>query len=169
MQNKSSAAAQKNPSAEIDNSGSSMQSSQLMKLFEDELKDIFWAEKALVKAIPKMQKNATSQDLIEALEAHLEETYQHVERLEEVFSEIGKKAAEESSEELKQALVGADMVFVTCGLGGGTGTGAAPVIAEIAKGLGALVVGVVTKPFAFEGQQRSTKAFEGFLCLVCSI
>ncbi len=56
MQNKSSAAAQKNPSAEIDNSGSSMQSSQLMKLFEDELKDIFWAEKALVKAIPKMQK-----------------------------------------------------------------------------------------------------------------
>ncbi len=76
--------------------------------------------------------------------------------------EIGKKAAEESSEELKQALSGADMVFITCGLGGGTGTGAAPVIAEIAKSLGALVVGVVTKPFAFEGQQRSNKAFDGF-------
>jgi cell division protein FtsZ len=76
--------------------------------------------------------------------------------------DTGKKAAEESSEELKQALIWADMVFVTCGLGGGTGTGAAPVIAEIAKGLGALVVWVVTKPFAFEGQQRSTKAFEGF-------
>ena len=54
------------------------------------------------------------------------------------------------------------MVFITCGLGGGTGTGAAPVIAEIAKSLGALVVGVVTKPFAFEGQQRSNKAFDGY-------
>ncbi len=76
--------------------------------------------------------------------------------------EIGKKAAEESSEEIKQALAGADMVFITCGLGGGTGTGAAPVIAEIAKSLGALVIGVVTKPFAFEWQQRSTKAYDGF-------
>jgi cell division protein FtsZ len=76
--------------------------------------------------------------------------------------EIGKKAAEESSEEIKQALSGADMVFITCGLGGGTGTGAAPVIAEIAKSLWALVVGVVTKPFTFEGQQRSNKAFDGF-------
>lgn len=76
--------------------------------------------------------------------------------------EIGKKAAEESSEEIKQALSGADMVFITCGLGGGTGTGAAPVIAEIAKGLGALVVGVVTKPFAFEGHRRSNQAFDGF-------
>jgi cell division protein FtsZ len=79
--------------------------------------------------------------------------------------EIGKKAAEESSEEIKQALVGADMVFVTCGLGGGTGTGAAPVIAEIAKSLGALVVGVVTKPFAFEGPIRSSKAYDGFEAL----
>lgn len=64
--------------------------------------------------------------------------------------DIGKKSAEESSEEIKNALAGADMVFVTCGLGGGTGTGAAPVVAEIAKSLGALVVGVVTKPFSFE-------------------
>jgi cell division protein FtsZ len=76
--------------------------------------------------------------------------------------ETGKKAAEESSEELKQILTGADMVFITCGLGGWTGTGAAPIIAEIAKSLGALVVGVVTKPFAFEGQRRSGVAFEGY-------
>ncbi len=76
--------------------------------------------------------------------------------------DTGKKAAEESSEELKQILTGADMVFITCGLGGGTGTGAAPIIAEIAKSLGALVVGVVTKPFAFEGQRRSGVAFEGY-------
>ncbi|MDD2694014.1 MAG: cell division protein FtsZ [Candidatus Gracilibacteria bacterium] len=76
--------------------------------------------------------------------------------------DTGKKAAEESSEEIKQALTGADMVFITCGLGGGTGTGAAPIVAEIAKSLGALVVGVVTKPFAFEGQRRSAQAFEGF-------
>ncbi len=76
--------------------------------------------------------------------------------------EIGKKAAEESSEEIKQALAGADMVFVTCGLGGGTGTGAAPIIAEIAKGLGALVIGVVTKPFAFEGQRRFIQAIDGY-------
>ncbi len=76
--------------------------------------------------------------------------------------EIGKKAAEESSEEIKQALAGADMVFVTCGLWGGTGTGAAPIIAEIAKGLGALVIGVVTKPFAFEGQRRYIQAIDGY-------
>lgn len=76
--------------------------------------------------------------------------------------EIGKKAAEESSEEIKQALAGADMVFITCGLGGGTGTGAAPIIAEIAKGLGALVIGVVTKPFAFEGQRRFIQAIDGY-------
>jgi cell division protein FtsZ len=76
--------------------------------------------------------------------------------------EVGKKAAEESSEEIKQILTGADMVFITCGLGGGTGTGAAPIIAEIAKSLGALVVGVVTRPFAFEGQRRSGVAYEGY-------
>lgn len=76
--------------------------------------------------------------------------------------EVGRKAAEESSEEIKQVLAGADMVFVTCGLGGGTGTGAAPVIAEIAKGLGALVIGVVTKPFSFEGQKRTVQAQDGY-------
>ena len=75
--------------------------------------------------------------------------------------EVGRVAAEESLEELKSALKGADMVFVTCGLGGGTGTGAAPVVAQIARELGALTVGVVTKPFSFEGQSRGKKAVEG--------
>lgn len=76
--------------------------------------------------------------------------------------DVGKKSAEESSEEIKNALAGADMVFVTCGLGGGTGTGAAPVVAELAKSLGALVVGVVTKPFSFEGARRTAQAYDGF-------
>lgn len=76
--------------------------------------------------------------------------------------EVGKLAAEESIEEIKSALKGADMVFVTCGLGGGTGTGAAPVVAQVAKELGALTVGVVTKPFSFEGQQRTKKATTGY-------
>lgn len=75
--------------------------------------------------------------------------------------EVGRQAAEESSEEIKQALDGADMVFITCGLGGGTGTGGAPVIAEIARDLGILTVGVVTKPFSFEGHRRKTQAEEG--------
>ncbi len=69
--------------------------------------------------------------------------------------EIGRKAVEESKEEMYEVIKGADMVFVACGMGGGTGTGAAPMIAEIAKELGALTVGVVTKPFAFEGERRS--------------
>ncbi|MCK5604234.1 cell division protein FtsZ [Candidatus Pacearchaeota archaeon] len=76
--------------------------------------------------------------------------------------DIGKKAAEESSEELKAAIEGADMVFVTCGLGGGTGTGSAPVIADIAKEMGILTVGVVTKPFSFEGVRRMQTAADGF-------
>jgi len=71
---------------------SAMQSSQLMKLFEDELKDIYWAEKALTKAIPKMIKNATSEELIEALSSHLAETREHVSRIEQVFESFGKKA-----------------------------------------------------------------------------
>lgn len=74
--------------------------------------------------------------------------------------EVGRKAAEESSEEIKSALEGADMVFVTAGLGGGTGSGAAPIIAEIAKEMGALTVGVVTKPFSFEGARRAKQAEE---------
>lgn len=75
--------------------------------------------------------------------------------------EVGKKAAEESKEQIQEALKGADMVFVTAGMGGGTGTGAAPVIAQIARELGALTVGVVTRPFTFEGRKRSTQATGG--------
>lgn len=79
--------------------------------------------------------------------------------------EIGTQAADESREEIKQALKGADMVFVTAGMGGGTGTGAAPVIAEIARDLGALTVGVVTKPFTFEGRRRQSSAEKGIALL----
>ena len=75
--------------------------------------------------------------------------------------EVGKQAAIDSKEEITDVLKGADMVFVTCGMGGGTGTGAAPVIAEIAQNLGALTVGIVTKPFAWEGKPRSAHAEEG--------
>jgi len=75
--------------------------------------------------------------------------------------EIGAKAAEESREEIANALRGADMVFVTAGMGGGTGTGAAPIVAEVAKELGSLTVGVVTKPFTFEGKKRMMQAEKG--------
>ena len=75
--------------------------------------------------------------------------------------EVGRKAAEESEEVLTEALQGADMVFITAGMGGGSGTGAAPVIARIAKDLGALTVGVVTRPFGFEGSKRGNFAVEG--------
>ncbi len=75
--------------------------------------------------------------------------------------EVGQQAAEESAEEIRQAVQGADMVFVTCGMGGGTGTGAAPVVAGIAKEMGILTVGVVTKPFSFEGRTRMNNALAG--------
>ena len=75
--------------------------------------------------------------------------------------EVGKKSAEESREQIADALAGADMVFVTSGMGGGTGTGAAPIVAEIAKEVGALTVGVVTRPFSFEGRKRSAQASTG--------
>jgi cell division protein FtsZ len=75
--------------------------------------------------------------------------------------EIGQKAAEESREQLSELIKGADMVFVTCGMGGGTGTGAAPVVAQIAKDMGILTVGIVTKPFKFEAKTRMTNAVNG--------
>ncbi len=75
--------------------------------------------------------------------------------------EVGQKAAEESAEEIANAVKGADMVFVTCGMGGGTGTGAAPVVSRIAKDAGALTIGVVTKPFKFESRVRMNNALEG--------
>ena len=75
--------------------------------------------------------------------------------------EIGREAAQESKKDIEEALQGADMVFVTCGMGGGTGTGAAPIVAEIAQELGALTVGIVTKPFKFEGKKRMEQAEVG--------
>lgn len=83
--------------------------------------------------------------------------------------EVGKKAAEESREQIEEALKGADMVFVTAGMGGGTGTGAAPVIAQISKDLGALTVGVVTRPFTFEGRKRQTQAAGGISAMKESV
>ena len=75
--------------------------------------------------------------------------------------EIGRQAAEDHRPEIEQALSGADMVFITAGEGGGTGTGAAPIVADIAKGLGALTIGVVTRPFGFEGRRRAVQADQG--------
>ncbi len=75
--------------------------------------------------------------------------------------QVGEKAAEEAQQEITQALEGADMVFVTAGMGGGTGTGAAPIVAKIAKDLGILTIGVVTKPFSFEGKRRANQAQQG--------
>ncbi|MDP1788692.1 MAG: cell division protein FtsZ, partial [Rhodoglobus sp.] len=75
--------------------------------------------------------------------------------------EVGRRAAEDHAEEIEEALAGADMVFVTAGEGGGTGTGGAPVVARIAKSIGALTIGVVTKPFGFEGKRRSSQADTG--------
>jgi cell division protein FtsZ len=79
--------------------------------------------------------------------------------------EVGLKAAEESREELRSVLKGADMVFITAGMGGGTGTGAAPMVAEIAREIGALTVAVITRPFSFEGQRRGRAAQEGIVRL----
>jgi len=75
--------------------------------------------------------------------------------------ELGRRAAEETRQEIQEALSGSDMVFITCGMGGGTGTGAAPIVAKIAKEIGALVIAVVTKPFSFEGAQRKEIAERG--------
>ena len=79
--------------------------------------------------------------------------------------EVGRKAAEDHAEEIEEALAGADMVFVTAGEGGGTGTGAAPIVAKIAKSIGALTIGVVTKPFGFEGKRRAAQADSGVAAL----
>lgn len=94
-----------------------MQSSQLMKLFEDELKDIYWAEKALTKAIPKMIKNATSEELVKALENHLEETKEQVTRLEQVFEIIGKKAIAKKCEAMDGLIREAGEIMESCETG----------------------------------------------------
>ncbi|MGO1600132.1 MAG: cell division protein FtsZ, partial [Brachybacterium sp.] len=83
--------------------------------------------------------------------------------------EVGKRAAEDHAEEIEEVLRGADMVFVTAGEGGGTGTGGAPVVAKIARSLGALTIGVVTRPFTFEGRRRSTQAESGIAGLQAEV
>jgi len=83
--------------------------------------------------------------------------------------EIGRQAADDHRTELEEVLAGADMVFVTCGEGGGTGTGGAPIVAEIAKEIGALTIGVVTRPFMFEGRRRSVQAEEGIAGLKAAV
>lgn len=92
----------------------SLQESQLQKLFEDELKDIYWAEKALTKALPKMIKNATSEDLIAALEAHLEETQEHVARVEQVFEIIGKNAVAKKCDAMAGLIEEANSIMEDC-------------------------------------------------------
>ena len=93
---------------------SEMQSSQLMKLFEEELKDIYWAEKALTKAIPKMIKNATSADLIDALENHLMETEEQVNRVEQVFELTGKKAVAKKCEAMEGLIKEGEEIMEDC-------------------------------------------------------
>src|SRR6059058_3379032 len=83
--------------------------------------------------------------------------------------EVGRRAAEDHAEEIEEALAGADMVFVTAGEGGGTGTGGAPVVARIAKSIGALTIGVVTKPFSFEGKRRLAQAERGVQSLASEV
>lgn len=95
-------------------SDGAMKSSQLMKLFEDELKDIYWAEKALTKAIPKMIKNATSKQLVSALENHLTETEGQVKRVEEVFEVIGKKASAKKCDAMAGLIEEAEGIMEEC-------------------------------------------------------
>jgi len=97
-----------------DSKENGLQSSQLMKLFEEELKDIYWAEKALTKAIPKMIKNATSEELIEGLEEHLTETEEQVNRLEEVFQAIDKKAVAKKCEAMDGMIKEAEEIMEEC-------------------------------------------------------
>ncbi|GAB2618340.1 ferritin-like domain-containing protein [Emticicia sediminis] len=99
------------------NMKNTMQSSQLMQLFEDELKDIYWAEKALTKAIPKMIENATSDELIEALTSHLTETEEHVTRVEQVFTTFGKEAEAVKCEATAGLIKEAEDIMEECELG----------------------------------------------------
>ena len=100
--------------AQAKNTGQGLQSSQLMKLFEDSLKDIYWAEKALTKAIPKMIQNATSDELIAALEHHLEETQEQVQRVEQVFEILGKKATAKKCDAMEGLIKEAEGIMEEC-------------------------------------------------------
>ncbi|WP_018345180.1 ferritin-like domain-containing protein [Cytophaga aurantiaca] len=114
---KKTAATPKTTKSNQSPSNDSIQESQLQKLFEDELKDIYWAEKALTKAIPKMIKNATSGDLIKALESHLDETQNHVTRLEQVFELIGKNAVAKKCEATAGLILEAGEIMEECDKG----------------------------------------------------
>lgn len=116
METKKIASSGSTKGSEKSNSGkkSSMKSSQLMQLFEDGLKDLYWAEKALVNAIPKMIKNATSEELNEALTSHLEETKVHVTRLEEVFSLIGVKVQAKKCDAMEGLIEEASGIMEEC-------------------------------------------------------
>lgn len=104
----------KGKQSKIKSTNSPILSSQLMKLFEDELKDIYWAEKALTKAIPKMVKNATSEELITALEDHLTETKEQVKRVEQVFEILGKKASAKKCEAMEGLMKEAEEIMESC-------------------------------------------------------
>lgn len=95
-----------------------IEESKLMKLFEDSLKDIYWAEKALTKALPKMVKNATSEELIQAIEDHLEETEMQVQKVEQVFEVIGKKAQAKKCEAMSGLIKEAEEIMKECDKGG---------------------------------------------------
>jgi ferritin-like metal-binding protein YciE len=112
--NGKSSAAKKSSGKKENVSSTGMASSQLMKLFEDQLKDIYWAEKALTKAIPKMIKNATSEELIEALENHLEETQEQVSRVEQVFETLGKKATAKKCEAMDGLIRESEEIMEEC-------------------------------------------------------
>lgn len=112
--NKSTSPKSGNGSSKSSGKKASMKSSLLMQLFEDSLKDIYWAEKALVKALPKMTKNATSEDLIDAMTYHLEETKEHVVRLEKIFSLIGKKPEAEKCDAMEGLIEEASSIMEEC-------------------------------------------------------
>lgn len=114
MQKRSNTGSQNNTKTSKMSDTEGMESSQLMKLFEDELKDIYWAEKALTKAIPKMIKNATSTDLMEALENHLSETQNQVTRLEKVFNSIDKKAVAKKCEAMEGLIKEGQEIIEEC-------------------------------------------------------
>ena len=104
----------KNSTNNTGSNDSGMQVSQLTKLFENELKDIYWAEKALTKAIPKMIENATSEDLIEALENHLTQTEEQVKRAEQVFEALGKKATAKKCEAMEGLIKEGEEIMEEC-------------------------------------------------------
>ena len=114
MQNKTKKSSDNGSKSNGTTKNKGMQASQLMKLFEDQLKDIYWAEKALTKAIPKMIKKATSPELIEALEAHLEETNIQVIRVEKVFESIGKKAVAKKCAAMEGLITEAGEIMESC-------------------------------------------------------